>query len=413
MESSSRFDRWVRAHPVQAAVGAMLAAVLFGAGIALAVGSIRGTDPATGAPGPSASERLASDAPTQSPADSTVMVPSPVESVAEEPSPTSPSATATPASTPVGTAPPGSVAENGRIAWDAPTSSGGGTRDVVTSEPDGSDLRPVADSPAEERNAVFSPDGRWIAYISSDAGGSVEIVGVEHGERRVVYAGGYAWGTYYTDGLAWSPDSARLALALVSGGVQIVGLDGGDLGFFAANHPRHVAWSPSGGLLAYVDGGRLIVAHERSGPRVVVTMATNVRFPNWSPDERTILFHGYADDGNTELFSVNLDGSELRNVTGTSDLFEDVPVISPDGESVAVVVAAGSSQRVDVMRLDGTDRRTALTMAGLGAAAWAPDGTALVVGHGERITVVPLEEGASPFDIGVGNAPSWGVRPAP
>jgi hypothetical protein len=45
-----------------------------------------------------------------------------------------------------------------------------GDENVWSQPMDGSAARPLLDSPAKERGAVVSPDGRWVAYISDETG---------------------------------------------------------------------------------------------------------------------------------------------------------------------------------------------------------------------------------------------------
>ena len=398
---------WARAHPVPTAVAGMALAIAGGVALSIAIDAVRGRGIGAPEASPTAAfvaspDPTATDSAPPTPEESPTPSPSPRSSPSVIPPSAAPS-TPGPTASPTPTAP-----VNGRIAWDAPGQAGGGSRDVMSANPDGGDPSFHTASANEERNAVWSPDGRSLAYISSASDGSVEVLG-PGGRHVVVHRGSFPPGTYYSDGVAWAPDGARLAMALVPGGIEIVDLDGNVTAFVNAREPRHVAWSPSGDLLAYVEGTALMVADGRTAAtRTVTSMATNVRFPMWTPDERTLLFLGYTESGNTDLFAVSLDGTGLRNVTDTVDLFEDVPAISPDGTRVAMVIIEGSTQRIEVLNLDGGERRTLLTMEGSGSAAWAPDGTALAVGHGERITVVPLD-GSQPVDIGIGSAPSWGT----
>ena len=269
----------------------------------------------------------------------------------------------------------------------------------------------VAATQADETNPLWSPDGEWLAYISSAAGGSVLVTGPD-GER-ILHEGSYPSSSYYTDGMAWSPDSSLLALALVLGGIKIVDLDGVTVREIVAVEPRHVAWSPAGDLLAFTSGRELRVADVSTGEtRVVQAMDSNVRFPMWLNDGQSILFLGFTETGNTDVFAVPLDGSGLRNITATSDLFEDVPVLSPDGSRIAMVVEDASERWVVVMNTDGSERvRTVQDMTSMGALAWRPDGTELLVADGTSIFEVAVEPDLPSFLIGYGIAPSWGRDP--
>lgn len=72
-----------------------------------------------------------------------------------------------------------------------------------------------------------------------------------------------------------------------------------------------------------------------------------------------ILFEAYEND-NWDLFVMNADGSERRNLTKTSGIHELYPQASTDGRSICFLVdmqAGGRTQRsVWVMNADGSDR---------------------------------------------------------
>jgi TolB protein len=88
-------------------------------------------------------------------------------------------------------------------------------------------------------------------------------------------------------------------------------------------------------------------------------------------------------DGNWELYTVNADGSEPRNLTRTPDQNELYPHCSSDGRKICFVVdeqkeSAGEKQRVRnvyFMNIDGTGR----TLVAENAAdpCWNPEGSAI------------------------------------
>lgn len=61
----------------------------------------------------------------------------------------------------------------------------------------------------------------------------------------------------------------------------------------------------------------------------------NSAFPDLSQDGKRIVFRG-GHDGNKEIYLMNFDGKNLRRMTNTPQT-ETMPVISPDGKSIAYV----------------------------------------------------------------------------
>ncbi|MBN1343698.1 MAG: PD40 domain-containing protein [Phycisphaerae bacterium] len=73
-----------------------------------------------------------------------------------------------------------------------------------------------------------------------------------------------------------------------------------------------------------------------------------------------VLWESYRD-GNWDLWIMNADGSDKRNLTGTKDVDEMYPKASPDGTKVCFVADEGKgkdkARSVYVMNIDGTDRK--------------------------------------------------------
>ena len=99
----------------------------------------------------------------------------------------------------------------------------------------------------------------------------------------------------------------------------------------------------------------------------------DVQAPAWSPDGRTIVFVSWRD-GNGEVYAMNADGSEPRNLT--QNPAKDVrPAWSPDGRRIAFVSRRDGNSEVYVMNADGSGKRN-LTRdrASDDDPTWSPDG---------------------------------------
>ena len=148
-------------------------------------------------------------------------------------------------------------------------------------------------SGAHDRNAEWSPDGKYIAYIS-DKNGEYEIYmqKADLSEEAVQLTDN---ATTYKFSLLWSPDSKK------------------------------IMWSDKEMNLFYVDVASKTVtkaAHSRHW---------EIRDYNWSPDSRWITFSDYDGEGMSKIFVYGLETKEIKQVTsGWYDA--DIPVFSDNGK---------------------------------------------------------------------------------
>jgi len=199
-----------------------------------------------------------------------------------------------------------------------------------------SPARPFTDGPADT-SPRWSPDGRWLAYISVVDGPTAEA----H-VRLAPLDGGVPTRVGDLPGpvsqIAWSPDSTRLVV------VCRVGVpDRAKAGAGERNAPRIVR-----GLAARLDGvgwqdGRrhlFVVPVDGGSPRQVTRGKYDHADPSFSPDGATIVFasdrHPRRDDRQfrSDAWVVPVAGGRPRRITSGKGRVA-FPVFSPDGSQVA------------------------------------------------------------------------------
>ena len=116
------------------------------------------------------------------------------------------------------------------------------------------------------------------------------------------------------------------------------------------------------------SGDRIAFISDRDGNHEIFVMnadGTEVRqltdndseegFPSWSPDGKQIAFVSYRD-GEFEIFVMNADGTEERQLTDNdSDSDSTFPSWSPDGKRIAFSSDRYGEDAIFVMNADGTD----------------------------------------------------------
>jgi Tol biopolymer transport system component len=207
-------------------------------------------------------------------------------------------------------------------------SSERGYGDVYVVNADGSNMIKLAEG--RSKNAIFSPDGRKIAYIleeplsddcylyvmNSDGTGKSRLIEDKVG---VELSGGAA--------LTWSPDGEKIAYNGVEGivvNIYVVSADGGNKIMLEYN-AFFPSWSPNGERIAYVVVSpfapnsysySLYVANPDGTSKAKVAEAGHnccIGWPSWSPDGKKIVFAIMCTD-QEGVYVVNSDGSGLARL---------------------------------------------------------------------------------------------------
>jgi Tol biopolymer transport system component len=171
---------------------------------------------------------------------------------------------------------------------------------------------------------------------------------------------------------------------------------------FVSSGPVTAAFPGANGKIAFEsnrDGNSEIYSMNPDGSSQ--TRLTNNSFldtePTWSPNGTRIAFTSDRD-GNEEIYVMNADGSgQTRLTTNSSE--DDDPAWSPDGARIAFTSDRDGNFEIYAMNADGTGQTRLTTNSDVdGSPAWSPDGT--------KITF--QRTSGTDFDIWVMNADSTG-----
>jgi len=173
--------------------------------------------------------------------------------------------------------------------------------EVFTVPVEEGDVRQITDSAARDREPRYSPDGKWLAFVSDRSG------------REEIYL-------IASDG-AGEPQ-------------KITNLDALKFGF---------SWSPDSKQIAYTASDNKLRKYEVESKQTIELVASshgNISSPVWSPDSHWIAFSRPDYMQTSNVFLVPAAGGEAKKVT--FDSYSQVnPRFSPDGRKLLFIRLEG------------------------------------------------------------------------
>ncbi len=217
---------------------------------------------------------------------------------------------------------------------------------------DGSERRQVTEAEATAYYPSLSPDGQTV-YFSSRRGGQFEIHSININGKDVKRLT-RGIGSLYAPEL--SPNGDWIVFTNNGNGLWVMKPDGSNPHAITSSDDIDPTWSPDGSMIAF--------ASSRAGKRQLFVMnadGSNIRQvtdlkdmggrSSWSPDGTRLAFYaGPAGDHN--IYVINVDGTNLVQLTNGGDNLG--PSWSPDGNWIAFTSFRDGNNEIYVIHPDGT-----------------------------------------------------------
>ena len=270
-----------------------------------------------------------------------------------------------------------------KIAFSSYREGTSGNFEIYVVNADGTGLTSLtSDTTISNLYPEWSPDGKKIVYVQHSSRGYAIFTMNSDGTNQIRLStnAGDDWDERPT----WSPDGGTILMA----GIYVMNSNGSNRHVLASG--RSPVWSRDGTKIAFTMDNPLelfSINADGTNQRQITHDSAYTRNPSWSPDGGKIAFLSQRD-GNNELYTINADGTNILRLT--NDAGDDIfPYWSPDGTKILFVSNRGGHNQIYRMNSDGTNQ-TRLTNdiisnsfpEGYPPPQWSPDGTKIVYVHG-------------------------------
>lgn len=236
----------------------------------------------------------------------------------------------------------------------------GNDDEVCLMNADGTGLTQLTNNSVGDFYASLSHDGSRIVFAHQIKGSNYEIFRMNT-DGSVVQLTFNGAGNFAP---AYSSDDTLIVFTSTQGGTgQQIWVMAGD-----GSNPRQLtasgdnvdpAWSPDGQYISFTsdrsgDWQVWIMNADGSSARQVTAVSDVGGRNSWSADGRTIVFYaGKKDDRSRNIYTVDIDGSNLRQLTFEGDNLG--PCFSPFGGWIAFTSYRDGNNEIYIMQEDGSN----------------------------------------------------------
>ncbi len=196
-------------------------------------------------------------------------------------------------------------------------------------------LTQLTDSETREYSPRWSPDGNKIAYLSGMAWSDIIIIDSDGSNPEKIING------LYLGRPSWSPDQLNILYSRCTGSnidsIYIVDTDGkNEVKIATGYHHSSTDWSPDGNRILfqiqntdYLDIGSMNI--DGSDLIILANTFDFERFGTYSPDGTKIAYRVGHDNGQKDIYIMDVDGSNQQLLIPNADW----PSFSPDSSKIA------------------------------------------------------------------------------